>query len=80
MQETFLDRVFRRLRKPLILLALISGPVTIWSYGYGFFLLKDVVGLPVWLFLALCNIIVLIGFGCLVDSRQEQRTILPPER
>jgi len=80
MQETDLDRIIRRFRVPLMALAVLSAPVTLFSYAWGLKLVLAEVGYLWGGLIGICNVTALVGFGCLVDSRQEQQTRQEPDR
>lgn len=75
-----IDRLLRIFRVPLMILALLSTPVFLFTYAWGMRLLVDEVGLGWWLLICLFHVIAWIGVASLFDARQSQVTILPPER
>lgn len=68
-----IDRLMYRLRGPIIVLAALSMPVMLFSYGKMALLALD--AWPGWVFgcAFAAHIIAWVGIGCLVDSLTEKR-------
>lgn len=68
-----LDRLIYRLRGPILLVAALSMPIMLFSYGKMALLALD--AWPGWAFgcALAAHIIGWIGLGCLVDSLTEKR-------
>lgn len=67
-----LDRLAYRLRVPLIVLAVISCPVMLYSYAWG---MKQIMAAaPAWVsvLVVVSHIMVWLGIGSLFDMRQEK--------
>lgn len=63
-----------------MVLALLSLPAFLFSYAWGLKLTLIAAG-PIWgTAIVASHIIVFLGFGCLIDSRQSRVMILPPEQ
>lgn len=73
MEETAVDRAMRRVRAPIIFLLILSGPVTLLSYGM---LMKHMLTTaPVWISAAVVvsHIFTWLGIASLFDKQQERR-------
>ena len=55
---TQFDHFMRKIRVPIIIFAIVSGPVMIFTYAWGMRLLVDIVGIGWWLAICLCHAIV----------------------
>ena len=77
MKEHPADRFVRVFRVPLMIMALLSAPITLFTYAWAMRLMADEVGIGWFLFICAFHVVTLIGFGCLVDSRQQPHQTQP---
>ena len=73
MQEQPIDRAMRAIRPAIILFAVISAPVMLFTYAWGMKLLIPFFGLGWWLAICACHVTVLLGIAGLIDMSQERR-------
>lgn len=68
-----LDRLVYRLRVPLLVLAMLSAPVMLFSYGKMAMLAYE--AWPGWVFACaiIAHFVAWVGIGCLFDSLRERR-------
>jgi hypothetical protein len=73
MKEQPIDRAMRAIRPAIIVFAVISAPVMLFTYAWGLKLLIPIVGLGWFLAICACHIICWLGIAGLVDMTQERR-------
>lgn len=68
-----IDRLVYRLRVPIIILAALSAPIMLISYGKMFLLAVE--AWPTWIIVVvlISHLMGWIGIGCLFDSLSERR-------